>query len=181
MENYDKLEKGTGLGPRSSLNNSRNFFTVSKTSGNELNFAGSCSACLNLCSRINSYKDDNGFMEKKINKTFFLFTALNIIPAVLMGGGLTKDSLILVGVLAVLVLNYFAMVKMVAEVTKSAVDGTGSIGKILFLFALKMTLLGSVLAGAYFYNKDIILKVIALAILQLIIQVFSITNNNQKN
>lgn len=120
-------------------------------------------------------------MEKKINKTFFLFTALNIIPAVLMGGGLTKDSLILVGVLAVLVLNYFAMVKMVAEVTKSAVDGTGSIGKILFLFALKMTLLGSVLAGAYFYNKDIILKVIALAILQLIIQVFSITNNNQKN
>lgn len=120
-------------------------------------------------------------MEKKINKQYFLFSALNLIPAFIMGDGLTLNTLVLVLALCVFVVNFFILVKIVGEVTKSAVDGTGSIGKILFFFVLKMGLLFSVLGGAFLYRKELVLKVIVIAILQLIIQVFSITNNNQKN
>ncbi len=70
---------------------------------------------------------------------------------------------------------------MVTELTAGAAGGQASLQRVLFLMLMKFLVLGAILGVVYFYNKHLIVKVIGLMILQLIIQVYSITNNHLKN
>ncbi len=125
-------------------------------------------------------------MEKKeIDKKFYLLSAINIIPAIILGGGLTVDSLVLVGALVILVLNHTVLVKIVKSVTISA-SGEGSdssrhLSRILFLMLLKFCLLFGTIALIYFYKKDLITKLFLIIFFQLIIQIVSIKNNYQNS
>lgn len=122
-------------------------------------------------------------MEKKINKKFYLLSSINIIPAVYLGGGLTLDSLALLGALLGLVLNHTILVKIVKSVTTAA-SGEGSgqgVGKILILMGLKFLMLFGIVALIYFYKKELITKLFLIIFFQLIIQVLSIKNNYQNS
>jgi hypothetical protein len=125
-------------------------------------------------------------MEKKeIDKKFYLLSAINIIPAVILGGGLTWDSLILIGSLLVLILNHTVLVKIVKSVTIAATgeggDASKQLGRILILMVLKGVLLFGLIALIYFYKKELITKLFAIIFFQLIIQVVSIKNNYQNS
>jgi hypothetical protein len=122
-------------------------------------------------------------MEKKINKKFYLLSSINLIPALILGGGLTWDSLTLAGALVVLVLNHTILVKIVQAVTTAASgDGAGqSAGKILILMGLKFMMLFGLIALIYFYKKELITKLFMIIFFQLIIQVVSIKNNYQNS
>ncbi len=122
-------------------------------------------------------------MEKKINKKFYILSAINIIPVLILGGGLTIDSLALFGALVGLVLNHTILVKIVQSVTTAA-SGEGSgqgVGKILLLMGLKFLMLFGIVALIYFYKKELITKLFLIIFFQLIIQVLSIKNNYQNS
>lgn len=122
-------------------------------------------------------------MEKKIDKRFYLLSALNLIPATILGGGLTMNTMVLATALAVLVANHTVLVKMVSTLTTSLSgesDAKRSTKRLLLLMVLKFSLLGSSIGIVYIYDKDLIPKLMLLMIFQLIIQVVSIKNNYQK-
>jgi hypothetical protein len=120
-------------------------------------------------------------MEKKIDKKFYLLSSVNIISALILGGGLTMDSLALMGALVVLVINHTVLVNIVRSVTMAASGDTPqSVGKILMLMGLKLLMLFSIIALIYFYKKELITKVFLIIFFQLIIQIVSIKNNYQK-
>ena len=123
-------------------------------------------------------------MEKKVNKSFYLLSSLNIIPALILGGGLTKDSLVLVAIVVALVLNHHMLVRAVSQLTRSVAD-EGSSSKalqgLLLAMLFKMLLLGSVVGLIVFYDKNLVARAMGIIIFQLIIQVVSITTNQQKN
>jgi hypothetical protein len=120
-------------------------------------------------------------MEKKITKKFFLISALNIIPAIIMTGGDVKDTLALIAVLLVLVLNHITLLKIVSGIavsmTGDGVNARHALYKTLFLMFFKMVLMVAVVASIYFYKPDLTPKVLFLMIFQLIIQIVSIKNN----
>ncbi len=120
-------------------------------------------------------------MEKKVTKKFYLISLLNVVAILFMTGGALMDSLALLGVLVVLVLNHTTLLKMVNELAKSMTsegdNAKQALKKVLLLMMLKMTLLAAVVVMIYFYNKDLTPKVLLLMIFQLIIQVVSIKNN----
>lgn len=120
-------------------------------------------------------------MEKKITKKFYYISSLNILTAMLLGKGLTLDSLVLVGALILLIFNHTTMVKLIQAVTVSMTDATSdskqALRKALLLIIFKMTLLAIIVFGTYFYDVNLIPKVLILMIFQLIIQVVSIKNN----
>ena len=124
-------------------------------------------------------------MEKKeIDKNFYLLSALNIIPALILGGGLTMDSLVLVVGLFVLVLNHTVLVNIVKSVVAASREGEGAqrhISRILVLFLLKFGLLFGLIAIIYLYKKALITKLFLIIFFQLIIQVVSIKNNYQNS
>jgi hypothetical protein len=120
-------------------------------------------------------------MEKtKIDKRFYLLSAFNIIPALILGGGLTIESLVLIGALVVLVINHTVLVKIVQSVILSS-RGDGDAGRhtvrILLLMFLKFAMLFGLVALIYLYKKELITKLFLIIFFQLIIQVVSIKNN----
>lgn len=134
------------------------------------------SSCLS-----NTYKNDSGVMEKKITPKFFLISSFNIIPIIIMTGGHVMDSLALVGVLIVLMLNHITLLKIVtgisASMTEEGANAKRALTKTLFLLFFKMVLLIAIVAAIYFYKQELTAKVLFLMIFQLIIQVVSIKNN----
>lgn len=124
-------------------------------------------------------------MEKKeIDKKFYLLSALNIIPALILGGGLTMDSLVLVVGLFVLVLNHTVLVNIVKSVVAASREGEDAqrhTSRILVLFLLKFGLLFGLIAIIYLYKKALITKLFLIIFFQLIIQVVSIKNNYQNS
>ncbi len=125
-------------------------------------------------------------MEKKeIDKRFYLLSAVNLIPAIILGGGLTLDSLALAGALVVLVLNHTVLVTIVNSATSTASENgrsaSSQMGRILGLMLLKFCLLFGVVAMIYFYKKELITKLFLIIFFQLIIQVVSIKNNYQNS
>ena len=124
-------------------------------------------------------------MEKKeIDKKFYLLSAINLIPCVIMGGGLTIDSLVLVGSLFILVLNHTVLVNIVKSVVAAGGDGRDAqkqTGRILILMLLKFLLLFGLIGIIYFYKKELITKLFLIIFFQLIIQVVSIKNNYQNS
>ena len=120
-------------------------------------------------------------MEKKITKKFYLISSLNILTSIWLGNGLTRDTLALIVSLAILVLNHTTMVKMIYAATQSMTlgekDAKNALRKALLLIVLKMALLVTIVLGVYFYNVNLIPKLLVLMIFQLIIQVVSIKNN----
>lgn len=123
--------------------------------------------------------------EKKINKKFYLLSSLNILPALILGGGLTLDSLVLVGALVVLVLNHTLLVKIVQSVTDAASaegkDAQRVLARVLILMGLKVVLLLGLVGLIYFYKKALVAKLFLIIFFQLIIQVVSIKNNYQNS
>lgn len=120
-------------------------------------------------------------MEKKITKKFYLISAFNIIPAVILGWGNITDTLVLILMLGALIFNHSALVNMVIELTR-AMTLEGAAAKkaqkrMVFFLLLKMIVLTGMLGLAYFYNPALLPKVMLLMIFQLIIQVISIKNN----
>src|SRR4051812_12062634 len=115
-------------------------------------------------------------MEKKVSKNFYLCSLITLAPILWLGGGFTVDTLALIGVWAVLVLNHVFLVNIVSELTMSASGNNAGHGvkRILFLMGMKMIILGGTIGIIYFYKKEIISKVILIMIFQLIIQVVSI-------
>lgn len=181
LSENDKLEESIGPGIRFTLNNFGYFLCVSGAREAWLCFTriGPGHTCWD--SNFNSYKNDNGDMEKKITKKFYLISALNIIPAVILGWGNVLDILVLILILGALVFNHSALVNMVTELSR-AMTSEGAAAKkaqkrmVLFLI-LKMTVLAGMLAIAYFYSPALLPKVMLMMIFQLIIQVISIKNN----
>jgi hypothetical protein len=123
-------------------------------------------------------------MEKKeIDKKFYLLSAINLIPCVILGGGFTIDSLVLVGSLIILVLNHTVLVNIVKSVVAASSDSHNAqkqTGRILILMLLKFLLLFGLIGIIYFYKKELITKLFLIIFFQLIIQVVSIKNNYQK-
>ena len=99
----------------------------------------------------------------------------------IMTGGDLKDTLALVGVLIVLMLNHITLLKIVtgisASMTQEGANAKRALYKTLFLLFFKMVLLVAIVAAIYFYKVDLTAKVLFLMIFQLIIQVVSIKNN----
>ena len=116
---------------------------------------------------------------EKIDKRFYLLSSINIIPAFILGGGLTYDTLALLGALLGLVFNHTILVKIVKMLTVDAADKKTSVAELLFLMGLKLVILVSICALVYFYKKELTVKVLAIAFFQLIIQVVSIKTNYQ--
>ena len=120
-------------------------------------------------------------MEKKITKKFYYISALNLIPAVILGNMVLTDTLLLIGVLIALVLNHTFLVKMVIELAKTLAasdnDAKQALRKTIMFIGAKFLVFGAVLAVVYFTNSALLPKVVVLMIFQLIIQVVSIKNN----
>lgn len=120
-------------------------------------------------------------MEKKVSPKFFLISAFNIIPIIIMTGGDVKDTLALVAVLIILMLNHITLLKIVSGVSTSMTDeganAKRALYKTLFLLFFKTVLLIAIVAAIYFYKSELTAKVLLLMIFQLIIQVVSIKNN----
>jgi hypothetical protein len=120
-------------------------------------------------------------MEKKITKKFYLLSAFNIIPAVIMGWGNVLDIVVLIIILGALVFNHSALVNMVTELSNAmASEGTAAKKaqkRMVFFLLVKMVVLAGMLGLAYFYSPALLPKVMLLMIFQLIIQVISIKNN----
>ncbi len=120
-------------------------------------------------------------MEKKITPKFFLVSSFNIIPIIIMTGGHLMDTLALVAVLIVLMLNHITLLKIVTGISSSMSDDVANarrtLYKTLFLLFFKMLLLIGIVAAIYFYKVELTAKVLLLMIFQLIIQVVSIKNN----
>lgn len=124
-------------------------------------------------------------MEKKIDKKFYYLSMVNIVPAILFGGGLTINSAILIASLVVLVINHTILVNLVRSVTMAA-SGSDSgsqrhLFRILSLMLLKFCLLFGMVGLFYFYKRELITKLFLLIVFQLIIQVLSIKNNYQNS
>lgn len=125
-------------------------------------------------------------MEKKaINKKFYIYSSFNILPALVLGGGFTKDSLFLIFALIALVLNHVALVKTIVQLTTtmttSADSSKRALKKFVFFMAAKFLTLGALVGVFYYYDKALLPKVILMMIFQLIIQVISIKNNHLKS
>jgi hypothetical protein len=120
---------------------------------------------------------------KEIDPKFYLVSAVNLAPCLILGGGLTLDSLALAGALVVLVINHAVLVKIVKSVTQAA-SGDGAahgVGRILILLGLKFALLFGLIGLIYFYKKQLLTKLFMIIFFQLIIQVVSIKNNYQNS
>lgn len=104
-----------------------------------------------------------------------------MVTIVWLANGFNLDTLVLFMVLVVLVLNHTTLVKMIGAVSQSMIlsniEAKRALRKALFLICFKMTLLAVIVCGIYFYNINLISKVMILMIFQLIIQVVSIKNN----
>lgn len=114
---------------------------------------------------------------------FFYLSALNILPILIMGGGLTKESLALLGALITLVFNHYFLVKIVKIATLGAGgqgDSSEQLRKLLFFSFMKIFLLFCLVAMIYIYMKDVLAKLFLLIFFQLIIQIVSIKNNYLK-
>lgn len=124
-------------------------------------------------------------MEKKVSKNFYLLSAVNFIPAFIMGGGLTKDSLVLSAILVALVFNHVMLVNMVGQITNNMAERESSsndaVRSLIITMIMKFVMLGAVVGIIFFYDKRLISKAVMMIIFQLIIQVVSITTNQQKN
>ncbi len=124
-------------------------------------------------------------MEKKeIDKKFYLLSSLNLIPALILGGGITLDSAIFTIALIVLIFNHTILVKVVKSVTLAASNDKGApqhIGRILFLMFLKFALLFGLIGSVYYFKKTLLTKLFLIIFFQLIIQVVSIKNNYQNS
>ncbi len=120
---------------------------------------------------------------KEIDPKFYLISAVNLAPCVILGGGLTYDSLALAGALVVLVINHAVLVKIVKSVTNASNDGDASrqLGRILILMGLKFALLFGLIALIYIYKKQLLTKLFMIIFFQLIIQIVSIKNNYQNS
>lgn len=122
-------------------------------------------------------------MEKKISISpkFLLLSSVNVVAAIIMAGGDLYDSLALIGVLTVLILNHITLKMIVYNVsismTESGANAQRALRKTLFLMLFKLLLIVSVVAAIYLYKEHLTLKVLLLMIFQLIIQVVSIKNN----
>lgn len=120
-------------------------------------------------------------MEKKITKKFYLVSAINIIPCIILGWGSLADTLVLMLILVALIFNHSALVNMVVELSR-AMTLEGAAAKkaqkrmVIFL-VVKMMVLFGMLAVTYYYSLALLPKVMLLMIFQLIIQVISIKNN----
>jgi hypothetical protein len=122
--------------------------------------------------------------KKKIDLRFYLLSSINVIPALVLGGGFNLDSLLLIGALIVLVINHTLLVKIVQEVIGASSEGHDSqrsLFRILGLMGLKMLLLFSLVMLIYLYKKELITKLFMIIFFQLIIQVLSIKNNYLKS
>ena len=94
------------------------------------------------------------------------------------------DSLLLIGILLVLIVNHFTLVRMVATLNESMSGKAGAsnpLTTVFGLFFLKFAVLGAAIAAVYYFNKNLIPKVIVMMIFQLIIQVLSIKNSNKNS
>lgn len=126
-------------------------------------------------------------MEKKISISpkFLLLSSVNVVAAIIMAGGDLYDSLALIGVLTVLILNHITLKMIVYNVsismTESGANAQRALRKTLFLMLFKLLLIVSVVAAIYLYKEHLTLKVLLLMIFQLIIQVVSIKNNYQNS
>ena len=122
-------------------------------------------------------------MEKKIDKKFFLLSSFNIVPALILGRGLTVESLILVCALIVLVINHLFLVMIVKSVTDSSRDGDSSrhLVRILMFMFIKIALLFGIVVIIYLLNKELVPKLFLIIFFQLIIQIVSIKNNYQNS
>jgi hypothetical protein len=126
-------------------------------------------------------------MEKKeIDKKFLLLSLINLIPAMIFGGGLTLETAFFAGALVVLVANHTILVKIVKSVTSAASgEETGGasrqVTRILFLMLLKFCLLFGLVGSFYYYKRELLTKLFLLIFFQLIIQVLSIKNNYQNS
>lgn len=120
-------------------------------------------------------------MEKKVTKKFYLISAFNLFPIVILAWPNVMDMLVLAGILVALVINHSVLVKIISQLSLSMTsEGDASKSaqkKMVALLFIKMTLLGGVLALGYFYNPALLPKVMLIMIFQLIIQVVSIKNN----
>jgi hypothetical protein len=178
---YDELAKSIGPGPWITFDHYRDFLRLSGARKPGFHQSGCCTRCSHSCRSGDFNKNDLGLMEKKIDKKFYLLSSVNIISALILGGGLTMDSLALMGALVVLVINHTVLVNIVRSVTMAASGDTPqSVGKILMLMGLKLLMLFSIIALIYFYKKELITKVFLIIFFQLIIQIVSIKNNYQK-
>lgn len=121
--------------------------------------------------------------KKKIDKRFYLLSAINLIPVLILGGGLTINSLILAGALGILVINHTLLVKIVQAVTTPEPGATlgKSMGKIFFPLILKFFMLFGLVALIYVYKTELLTKLFLIIFFQLIIQVVSIKNNYQNS
>jgi hypothetical protein len=126
--------------------------------------------------------------EKKVTKDidpkFYLISAVNLAPCLILGGGFNLDSAVLAAALVVLVINHTILIKIVKSVTQSASglsDAPLSLGRILVLLGLKFTLLFGLIGLIYFYKKQLLTKLFMIIFFQLIIQVVSIKNNYQNS
>lgn len=122
-------------------------------------------------------------MEKKISISpkFLLLSSVNVVAAIVMAGGDLYDSLALIGVLVVLILNHITLKMIVYNVslsmTETGANAQRALRKTLLLMFFKLLLIVSVVAAIYLYKEHLTLKVLLLMIFQLIIQVVSIKNN----
>jgi hypothetical protein len=123
-------------------------------------------------------------VKSDIDKKFYLISAVNLVPCIILGGGLNSDSLVLMAALVVLVINHTVLVKIVKSVTMAASgegDASRSLGRILLLLGVKFLLLFTLISLIYVYKKELMTKLFMIIFFQLIIQVVSIKNNYQNS
>ncbi len=177
----EKLAKSTRSSTRIALNNYGGIFWVSRISKGRNYYPRLGATYSYFSSNTNINQNDNGLMEKKVTKKFYLLSTINVVTSILLAKGNWLDALALIFVLGILVMNHTTLLKMVNEVSRSMAgtdgDSMRSVRKIFLLMGLKMTLLAVAVLMIYFYNKELTPKVLLLMIFQLIIQVVSIKNN----
>ena len=82
-------------------------------------------------------------MEKKqIKYKFFLVSLVNIVPALILGGGFSADSLFLIGALLILMINHYVLIKLVSQITQGTLQSNAttrnSVLRLLGLIILKI-------------------------------------------
>jgi hypothetical protein len=169
---------------RTTLDHNRGFLFLSRSCESGLYLSGNCPADTHPGGGGDARKNDSDLLEKKMKKhMFFYLSALNLLPVLIMGGGLTIESLALAAALLTLVFNHYFLVKIVKIATVSASGQGGSsdqLRKLLFFSFMKLFLLFCLVALIYLYMKQLLAKLFLLIFFQLIIQIVSIKNNYLK-
>lgn len=178
------MEESTGISIRTTFHNTGSLLWLSGTRKIKCDLSRNGPSCLDTRGSCNINQNDNGFMEKKkIDKRFYLLSAINLIPVLILGDGLTINSLILAGALVILVINHTLLVKVVQAVTKPE-PGAGmgkSMGRIFVPLMLKFFMLFGLVGLIYVYKVELLTKLFLIIFFQLIIQVVSIKNNYQNS